>query len=321
MLRNKPLMTWGFVFALCLPVVAQSDALNELYGNGVHAFNGGDYVEAYNQLTRAVQNGSQDPRVHYYRGLSYLKLGRPQEAEADFAEAARLEMSDTDRFYNVSKALERVQGRARMMIEKYRSDARLLAFHERERARFERYERIRRNEPNVLLQPDRGEPAEGKAAPAEKPEADAEMPAEEPPAPEDEKPADDNAKPAEEKDPFAETSEEKPGEEMPAEEGNAKEGDAEADPFGDAKEEKPGEEMPAEEGDGETKAADAADSTDATPPKKVPAGKLFKSLAKSVTRGAMKTAAGSEAQAAPAADNAASPPKAEKPADEDPFAN
>lgn len=222
MLRSLPLMTWGLVFSLCLPAFAQGDALNELYGNGVHAYNGGNYLEAYNQLTAAIKNHSEDPRVYYYRGLSYLRLGRPQEADADFASAAKLEMSDIDRFYNVSKALERIQGRARLQIERHRSAARLAAYHERERARYERYERIRRNEPNVLLQPKPGE-ADEKVAAKEMPEE--ETASEAPPTP-DEDAAEEKAKPADaDKDPF--------GEDEKASDKKEKSDDAEKDPFAD----------------------------------------------------------------------------------------
>ncbi|HUY91639.1 MAG TPA: tetratricopeptide repeat protein [Pirellulales bacterium] len=188
MLRKTPLMTWGIVLTLSLQAFGQFDALDELYGNGVHAYNGGNYAEAYNELTRAIDNGSADPRVYYYRGLSYLKLGRPQEAQSDFAEGAKLEMADSDRFYNVSKSMERVQGRPRALLERYRAAARLAAFHEREQARFERYERIRQNEPNVQLKPSPAEAQPGEE-PSDEPAAEkkpaAEMTDDEPPPPAD----------------------------------------------------------------------------------------------------------------------------------------
>ena len=63
---------------------------------------------------RRVEGGSKDPRVFYFRGLTYLKLGRPQDAAMDFRKGAELESKDINRFYNVGKALERVQGSARV---------------------------------------------------------------------------------------------------------------------------------------------------------------------------------------------------------------
>jgi tetratricopeptide (TPR) repeat protein len=234
-------VAWGWIVAvgatltIGIPVSAQTDVLNELYGSAVHAYNSGQYRDAYDDLTMAMRSGSKDPRAYYYRGLTYLRLGRPQEGQSDFEKAASLEMADTDHFYQVSKALERVQGSARAQIERYRSKARLAAFQTRERQRFERYQRIRKNEPNVLMTPDEvtempspaieTEPAEQPAPemPAEKPEsADESEPAEDMPADadneempadeaaeEDEMPADeaDDEKPSEKKDdddPFAE---------------------------------------------------------------------------------------------------------------------
>jgi tetratricopeptide (TPR) repeat protein len=284
MLRNAPLMTWGLVLAASLPAFGQSDALNELYGSGVHAYNGGNFVEAYNELTRAINNGSEDPRAYYFRGLSYLRLGRPQEARGDFAQGAKLEMADSDRFYNVSKALERVQGRARQSLERFRAEARLEAFHDREQARYQRYERIRQNEPNVLLKA----PAEEKDGPAPGDEPAEEMPAKQPPGEEPAEMTDDTPPPP----------------------------PAEADPFAD----KPAAEAPAKAAPADGAPAD--DGAAAAPAKKAPAGKL-KGLFGSLTRGALKTAAGSKDQPADAKapEGAPAPAPAAKPADADPFAN
>jgi tetratricopeptide (TPR) repeat protein len=239
---------WGWSIALAwmvassAPASAQTDVLNELYGSGVHAYNAGQYRDAYDDFTMAVQSGSKDPRVFYYRGLAYLRLGRPQEAQSDFKKAASLEMADTDHFYPVSKSLERIQGPARSQIERYRSKARLVAYQTRERQRFERFERIRKNEPNVLLTPDEAaemptpakEPEPAEAAepemPNEKPEAtDEKEPAEDMPAEKSDDPfaaaADDEKKPDDE---AAEKDEEMPADEEKADDGKKKDAD---DPF------------------------------------------------------------------------------------------
>jgi tetratricopeptide (TPR) repeat protein len=229
-------VAWGWIVALgwtlvdSAPALAQVDVLNELYGSGVHAYNSGQYRDAYADLTMAIRSGSKDPRVYYYRGLAYLRLGRPQEAQGDFKKAASLEMADTDHFYQVSKALERIQGTARSQIERYRSKARLVAFQTREQQRFERYQRIRKNEPNVLMTPDEAAemptPANESTEPAEEPEAEMpeaaeeKEPAEEMPAEKSDDPfaADDDKVPADEaaeKDedmPADEASDEKPAE-------------------------------------------------------------------------------------------------------------
>ncbi len=210
----------AFLTALHASAHAQNDILSTIYGKGVHSYFDGRYAEAHEYLTTVIDAGTKDPRCYYFRGLSYLKLGREPEAKLDFARGAELEMADTTRFYNVSKALERCQGRARALLERYRADARVAAFRQRERIRYERYERIRRVEPDITLQPvteEQDAPADDEnPAPGinDEPKAE-EMPAEDASA--EEMPAEEE--PAEE-DPAPE------GEEMPAEETPAEE-----DPF------------------------------------------------------------------------------------------
>lgn len=209
----------AYFTALHASAHAQNDILSATYGKGVHSYFAGRYAEAHEYLTTVIDAGINDPRCYYFRGLSYLKLGREPEAKADFARGAELEMADTTRFYNVSKALERCQGRARALLERYRADARVAAYRQRERIRYERYERIRRVEPDITLQP---VPAEGGAGDEENPPpgikdqpgAEA-VPADEMPA--EDEPAEDE--PAEDPVPESEESaEEMPAEEMPAEE-------------------------------------------------------------------------------------------------------
>ncbi|MCL6504888.1 MAG: hypothetical protein K6T86_19595 [Pirellulales bacterium] len=210
------------------------DVIDATYGKGVHCYFAGRHAEAYEYLTQSIDAGSKDPRCYYFRGLNYLKLGREPEAKMDFAQGAKLEMADTTRFYNVSKALERCQGRARALLERFRADARLAAHRQRERIRQERYERIRRVEPEITLPSEPGQqaPAQDENPPPEPEDQPApeEMPAEDESA--EEMPAEDEA--AEEM-----LAEEGPAEEMPAE-----------DPFSNEDAEKPtpqDEDSPAEE--------------------------------------------------------------------------
>ena len=83
--------------------------MGQTYGNGVHAYFAGDYVKAHELLTKAIDAGSHDLRCYYFRGLAYLKLGRPQKAEGDFQQA-RVGDRHLKRTYNVARSLERVQG-------------------------------------------------------------------------------------------------------------------------------------------------------------------------------------------------------------------
>jgi hypothetical protein len=156
MFRRIVLLVGGLALLSPALVPAQDAILGQKYGNGVHAYFSGDYPKAYEQLTVAIQGGSSDPRVFYFRGLAYLQLGRQQEAAQDFLKGAELESRDVNKFYNVSKALERVQGSDRVALETYRAQARMAVFEEVERLRKARYEAIQREESRVLRQ----EPAE-----------------------------------------------------------------------------------------------------------------------------------------------------------------
>ena len=140
---------------------AQEAVLGQEYGAGVHAFFAGDYAAAYEQLTTAIQGGSKDPRAFYFRGLACLNLGRGPDAAIDFRKGAELESSDINRFYDVGKALERVQGSARIELEKYRVAARMAALEAAEKLRKERYEAIQREESRVLREQAASAPPSG----------------------------------------------------------------------------------------------------------------------------------------------------------------
>ena len=103
-------------------------------------------------MTAAIAAGSRDPRVYYFHGLAYLKFGRTPEAEMDFRKGAELESRDVNKYYNVGRALERVQGSDRQLLETYRVQARIAVYKESEKIRKARYETIHREEARVLQQ-------------------------------------------------------------------------------------------------------------------------------------------------------------------------
>ena len=203
---------------------AQDAVLGQKYGLGVHAYFAGDYTKAYEELTAAIEGGSKDPRAFYFRGLTYLKLGRPQDANLDFQKGADLESRDFNKFYNVAKSLERVQGESRLALEKFRVNARMAAIEEAERMRKARYEAIQREEQRVLREQSLVPPPMPEAAKpgaTDQPAADVDVfatPAEKPAADAGKKPAKaaKSAKKAGET-PAAEAGE-KPSAEAPAEE-------------------------------------------------------------------------------------------------------
>jgi hypothetical protein len=150
MSRSIALLVGGLALLFTARASAQEFALGQEYGSGVQAYFGGDAVKAYERLTSTINRGSKDPRAFYFRGLAYLKLGRPEEAAADFRKGAELESKDVNRVYNVGKSLERVQGSERQELENYRVDARMAALEQLERERKERYEANQREEQRVV---------------------------------------------------------------------------------------------------------------------------------------------------------------------------
>lgn len=94
-----------------------------LYGQGVHAYFAGNSSLAELCLSRALELNTDDPRYYYFRGLSLLQLGRCEEARGDMILAAQLEAQHPGRFA-VGAALERVQGADRLLLERFRREAR-----------------------------------------------------------------------------------------------------------------------------------------------------------------------------------------------------
>ena len=167
MIRNYfvlSILAGGIFLVAATPLLAENGALDKMYGNGVHAFFSSDYAKAHECLSRAIDAKSKDPRCFYFRGLAYLKLGREPEARSDFAAAADLEAVDAYKFYNVSKALQRVQGKSRTVVEQYRAKARLKAAAREAKLRRARYEELRATEARILQQQAKATPA--KATPA-----------------------------------------------------------------------------------------------------------------------------------------------------------
>ncbi len=247
----------GIILFGTLPLAAQDPVLSQMYGSGVHAYFGHDYRQSYDYLSAAIDGGTADPRCYYYRGLALLQLGRPEDAALDFEQGALLEAEDVNNFYNVARSIQRIQGNTRLMLEQYRTKARLEAMKREDQRRQERYGEIQAAEERVLENraaaaeeapedlpqpptvedlmgggvtpttsvgpddvPEAEEPAE---APAEAPKMEAPAPTEAPAKPDVVPPAVDVkplAKPAagmDEDDPFAAPAPAEPAAEAPAE--------------------------------------------------------------------------------------------------------
>jgi tetratricopeptide (TPR) repeat protein len=154
---------------VALPSLAQDGLLEDLYGRGVHAYFEHRYEEAHGLLTKAITSGLKDPRAYYFRGLTNLRLGRSDEAQAEFATGAEYEAMAAEPV-NVGKALERIQGAERMAIERHRRAGRLALHNKAAAAAKARYEERIRAEERVLL-PGRGG-ASTRPAPAAADESD-----------------------------------------------------------------------------------------------------------------------------------------------------
>lgn len=123
--------------------------LANAYGSGVHAFFSGDFDRSFADLTAAIDGGTADPRAWYFRGLAASRMGRFDEAEADFREGADRELAAVGN-WPVSKSLERVQGAERLRLERHRTRARVAAIgRDREMIR-RRYVEIEEAQPEVL---------------------------------------------------------------------------------------------------------------------------------------------------------------------------
>lgn len=127
----------------------QSAVLAEMYGRGVHAYYAGDHVSAMRYLSLAIDNGIEDPRAFYFRGMVAKSSGRAYEAEADWQRGAELEATGRAN-PTIGRALSRFQGADRLKLEEIRQNARLQALALSAARSQQRLGEIRAAEPNVL---------------------------------------------------------------------------------------------------------------------------------------------------------------------------
>jgi len=123
---RKPVAIFAvlMVCVVCRTSPAEDPAVAAAYGAGVHGYYAGNFQQSHDTLSRVVSIGTDDPRVYYFRGLAALRLGRRDEAIADFSEGADLEAAGWS-IRTVSRSLERVQGPDRLLLERSRTRARL----------------------------------------------------------------------------------------------------------------------------------------------------------------------------------------------------
>ena len=139
--------------SISVTVKAQNISNSKLYGQGVHAYNIGEYEAALNIFNSAVEQGTEDPRVFLFRGLVYHHQGKTKEALTDLKKGAELEAIDKRGFYPVAPALIRVQGKVRLQVERLRREARANLVQIEKARTAARYEEQKTNEAVALRKP------------------------------------------------------------------------------------------------------------------------------------------------------------------------
>ncbi len=104
-----------------VPVVPSTPNLQDAdkhYAVGLSRYFSRRYADAEAEFLRAIANDSQDARFYYFLGLARFLQGKP--ASEEFAQGAALEQQDRPGQEAVSRALERVQGPERLIVNESR---------------------------------------------------------------------------------------------------------------------------------------------------------------------------------------------------------
>ena len=113
------------LIAVCLlsSLVLGSDRTSNdsLLNNALNVWRAGDLASAERMLSDIIENGTDDPRPMYFRGILAEQTGR--DGTADLKLAAKLE-AETSTASLVNRSIERTQGPLRVRIERYRLEAR-----------------------------------------------------------------------------------------------------------------------------------------------------------------------------------------------------
>jgi tetratricopeptide (TPR) repeat protein len=173
MYRNfaSPAVALMLLVGLAAACAAQDPVLAHFYGSGVHNYYERDWSQAMENLSAAIEGGTDDPRPYYYRGLTHMQMGNSDAAIRDLQRAAALESADVNQAYPVGRSLERLQGSQRVALERYRAKARAQAYARQVRRDAVRYEQLRRAESQVLRQAPLGPPPSPLRPPGEMPAA------------------------------------------------------------------------------------------------------------------------------------------------------
>jgi hypothetical protein len=117
---------------LVLSILAASPlpaAVDDYYSQGVNAFFAGRLYDSDVMLSEAITADGTDPLPYYFRALAKLRTGCEAEARGDMWTGAQLEATHGSRS-SIGAALQRIQGWDRLLLEKYRREARAAAIRE-----------------------------------------------------------------------------------------------------------------------------------------------------------------------------------------------
>ncbi len=99
---------------------------SEFYGVGFDAYWKADYAKALKYLNNGLLASDRDARIWYYKGFVEIELGQQDEATASLAEAVRLHLASPGQNRQIARALERIQGDARVRLQEAMLQARSL---------------------------------------------------------------------------------------------------------------------------------------------------------------------------------------------------
>ncbi len=96
----------------------------QVFGANIHRYYDGQFEELIAEVSKSVNDDLEDPRIYYLRGLAFLKTGDQNSAANDLRKGAELEaLQFGSRNYNIARALQRIQGNDRALLESARSEA------------------------------------------------------------------------------------------------------------------------------------------------------------------------------------------------------
>ncbi len=124
----RGVVTWCLLVGMLIgmtPAIGDAQSTDRLaskhYSRGVQYFNQGRYGEAQQEFDLATGYAPRDARIYFMRGMSKMRMGASYDAESDFQIGASVEVQYGRG--DVGVALQRLQGSERLMIERYRREA------------------------------------------------------------------------------------------------------------------------------------------------------------------------------------------------------